>query len=86
MSDCQRCAALCMIANDPTLSRDDMAQLAADAMENQPSCIRPVNYATYAIADYQKIAAMAEPSYDPDDPDNPMLELLLPSVAKIQAG
>lgn len=80
MSDCQRCAALRMIAEDATLSIADMVQLARDALNNQPPCQR--REGAFTADDYAKVAAIPDPSYNPDDPDNPMLDILLPRTVK----
>lgn len=84
MSDCHRCAALRMIAEDPTLSAADMAQLARDALDSHAPCGRPADQ--FVTADYQIVAALPDPHYDPDDMNNPMLEILLPSVVRINGG
>lgn len=83
MSDCQRCAALRMIAEDPTLTRDDMVRLARDVNATPPTCGRQSDLLT--LADYERIASLPEPTYDPDDPDNPMLDILMPSILNKQA-
>jgi hypothetical protein len=80
MSDCQRCAALRMIAEDATLSMADMVQLARDALASQPPCQR--REGVFTADDYAKVASMPEPSYNPDDPDNPMLDILMPKAVK----
>lgn len=84
MSDCHRCAALRMIAYDVTLTAAEMAQLARDALDSHAPCARPADQ--IVTVDYQRIAALPDPSYDPDDMDNPMLEMLLPSVLRINGG
>jgi hypothetical protein len=80
MSDCQRCAALRMIAEDDTLTREDMIHLARDTIGNQPPCGRSTDQ--FTAGDYQKIVSMPSPHYDPEDPDNPMLDILMPSVTR----
>jgi hypothetical protein len=80
MSDCHRCAALSMIAFDTTLTALDMAALARDALNSHPPCGRKPEQ--FTAADYEKVAAIKEPHYNPDDPDNPMLDILLPSVGR----
>jgi hypothetical protein len=90
MSDCHRCAALSMIAFDSTLTALDMIRLARDALNSGAPCGRPldppkrdpIDGEPFTIEDYEKIAAIPEPTYNPDDPDNPMLDILLPSVTK----
>jgi hypothetical protein len=82
MSDCQRCAALRMIAEDQTLSHAEIVQLAMDALSSQPPCGRPAEQ--FTRADYEKVASIQDPHYDPEDPDNPMLDILLPSMLKKQ--
>lgn len=84
MSDCHRCAALRMIAYDATLSAADMAQLARDALDSHAPCSRPEDQ--FVTSDYQRIEALPDPHYDPDDMNNPMLEILLPSVIRINGG
>jgi hypothetical protein len=89
MSDCHRCAALSMIAFDATLTALDMAALARDALDSHAPCGRqytppkrnPIN-GEFTAADHEKVAAIKEPHYNPDDPDNPMLDILLPSVGR----
>lgn len=80
MSDCHRCAALRMIAEDPTLTKADMVQLAWDALNSQPPCGRPTDQ--FSTRDYELVVGLPDPHYNPDDPDNPILEILMPSVAK----
>lgn len=82
MSDCQRCAALKMIAFDATLSAADMVQLARDAMENNPPCGRPSD--EQFMLSHEKVDALPELNYNPDDPDNPIMEILMPNIRKKQ--
>jgi hypothetical protein len=81
MSDCQRCAALRMIAEDATLSHADIVQLARDALQSQAPCSSTSGL--YTVKDY-RVIVMKAPHYDPDDEDNPMLDILLPSMLKKQ--
>jgi hypothetical protein len=79
MSDCQIWAALSLIAYDAGLTAPDMAQLARQAMEGASCCGRRSHQE--ATINPDKIA-MIEPNYDPDDPDNPMLDILMPKLRK----
>lgn len=84
MTDCHCCAALKIIAFDATLTAAEMVQLAREAMNDGEPC--GLQSTESAMPDHEKALVIAERNYDPDDPHNPVLELLLPSILKNQAG
>jgi hypothetical protein len=70
-----------MIAFDSTLTALDMAALEREALNSHGPCGRQSGHITAA-----DVVAIPEPHYNPDDPDNPMLDIILPSVVKADAA